>query len=69
MIIKISIDASFGKKSFKDLIGYKDDEKVNPSNTIFPKINGYTKFFDETKCRSCLKIDDVLQRNITEFGI
>ena len=69
MIIKISIDASFGKKSFKDLIGYKDDEKVNHSNTIFPKINGYTKFFDETKCMSCLKIDDVLQRNITKFGI
>ena len=53
-MIKISIDASFGKKGFKDLIGYKDDEKVNPSNTIFPKINGYTKIFDETKYMSCL---------------
>ena len=68
-MIKISIDASFGKKGFKDLIGYKDDEKVNPSNTIFPKINGYTNIFDETKYMSCLIIEDVLQRNITKFGI
>ena len=36
-MVKISIDVSFDKKGFKDLIGYKDDVKVKPSNSVNTK--------------------------------
>ena len=36
-MVKISIDASFDKKGFKDLMGYKDDEEVKPSNSVNTK--------------------------------
>ena len=45
----ISNKITFGKKGFKYFIGYKDNDKINPSCKILPKMSGCTKSFDETK--------------------
>ena len=45
---------SFGKKVFKDFIGYKDAKKIRPLSIFLPKISGYRKDFDETKYISFL---------------
>ena len=42
--------APFGKKGFKDFIGYEnDDEKIMLLCTILPKTCAYTTDFDEAK--------------------
>ena len=48
------------KKGFKYFISYNDEEKVNPFCTLFPKVRGYVKRFDETKCMSFLTRDNKL---------
>ena len=49
----VSSKAPFGKKGFKDFIGYEnDDEKVMLLCTILPKTCAYTKYFDEPKYMS-----------------
>ena len=47
--ILISNNISFCKKAIKYFIGDKDNEKVKPLCTMLPKMNGYTKSFNETK--------------------
>ena len=49
---------SFGKKGFKNFIGYKDGKKVRPLCILLPKMSAYRKDFDETKYISFL-IKDV----------
>ena len=51
--------ASFGKKGFKDFIGYEnDDEKIMLLCTILPKTCAYTTDFDEAKYMSSLIKDN-----------
>ena len=45
---------SFGKKVFKDFIGYKDAKKIRLLSIFLPKISRYRKDFDETKYISFL---------------
>ena len=44
---------SFGKKSFKYFIGYKD-AKIRPLCIFLPKMSAYRRDFDETKYMSFL---------------
>ena len=54
---------SFGTKSFKYFIGYKDNEKVKPLYIMLFKMNGYTKSFNETKWKFFLsKNNDLLEK-------
>lgn len=52
--IKISKKIYFGKKSFKYIIGYKNDKKVRLLCIILPKMRGYLKSCDKTKYISFL---------------
>ena len=62
--------APFGKKRFKDLIGYENDyEKVMPLCIKFPKMNAYRKDTDETKYMFFLKKITNCYRNIVKFAI
>ena len=45
----VSNKASFGKKSFKYFIGYKDAKKIRPLCLFLPKMCAYRREFDETK--------------------
>ena len=45
----ISSSASFGKKSFKYFVGYKDNDTIEPLCIIIPELSRYAKSFDETK--------------------
>lgn len=47
-------------KGFKKFIGYTNDKKVKPLCIILPKISGYAKYFEETKCINFLIEDDEL---------
>ena len=47
--IMVSKQVSFGKKGFKYLIGYKDDETYKPLPIMLPNMRGCAKSFDETK--------------------
>ena len=51
--IVVSNKVSFGKKSFKHLIGYKDTE-IRFLCIFFPKMSAYRRDFDETKYVSFL---------------
>ena len=42
--------ASFGKKNYKYLIGYKDAKTIRPLCIFLPKMTAYRRDFDETKC-------------------
>ena len=56
--IVVSNKVSFGKKSFKYFIGYKDAKKIRPLCISFPKINAYRRDFERTKYMSFLIKDD-----------
>ena len=47
--ILISGRVSYGKKGFKYLIGYQDDDKIKPLCIMLPELTEYVKCFDETK--------------------
>ena len=60
-MITLSSKVSSGKKGFKCFIGYIEEGKiVKPLFIMLPKMNGYTKCFDETKYMSFLIKDDEL---------
>ena len=60
--ILLSWKVSFGKKGFKYLTGYKDNEKVTLLYIILPKMSAYTNTFDETEYMSFLiKNDELLK--------
>ena len=42
----------YDKKGFKNFIGYKDNDKIEPFCIVLPKMSGCVKCFDETKCKS-----------------
>ena len=52
----------FGKKRFKLLIGYKDDENHEPLYIMLLKMSGYAKRFDETKYVVFFVRDDQLAK-------
>ena len=52
----------FGKKHFKYLIGYKDDENHEPLYIMLLKMSGYAKRFDETKYVFFFDRDDQLAK-------
>ena len=56
--IMVSNETSFGKKSFKYFVLYKDDEKFNPLCIMLPKRSRYTKSFIEPKYVSFLIKDN-----------
>ena len=41
--------ASFGKRSFRYFIGYKDAKRVRPLSIFLPRMSAYRKAFDKTK--------------------
>ena len=45
----MSSKESFGKKSFRFFVGYKDDEKVKQLCKVPPKLSEYSKVFIKTK--------------------
>ena len=47
--IVVSNEVSFSKNEFKYFIGYKNAKKIRPLWIFFPKMNAYTRDFDETK--------------------
>ena len=78
--IIVSIKVTFGEKSFKYFIGYKENKKFIPLWTIIPKMNAYREYFDETKYMSFLtkneefpgkfdKIWDKLRKSIKKWLI
>ena len=62
--IVVSNKFPFGKNGFIYFIGYKNYyEKVMPFCILFPKMTGYRKNFDETKCiRFLIKDDELLEK-------
>ena len=58
---------SFGKKSFKYFIGYKDRKKNKPLCTFLQKMSAYRKDFDETKYMSFLIKDYKLLEKYNEI--
>ena len=62
--IVVSNNASFDKKGFKYLTGYKDAKKFRPLCTFFPKMSGYKKDFDQTKYISFLLKNELLENRI-----
>ena len=46
--VLLSSKASFGRKDYKYLIGYKDGKKVRPLCLMLPKMSAYRRDFDET---------------------
>ena len=46
--IVLSNKDSFGKKSFRNFIGYKDSKKIKPSCILLTKMSAYRRDFDET---------------------
>ena len=58
------ITVSFGKKSIKCYVGYKDDKRVRPLCVMLQKISAYRKDFDEDKYMSFLiKNDEFLEKS------
>ena len=45
----ISGKVSYGKKGFKNFIGYKEDQRFKPLCIMFPKMSEYVKCSDESK--------------------
>ena len=46
--ILISNKVSFGKKGYKNFIGYKDDDyEIHSLHIMLPKMSGYVKSVDE----------------------
>ena len=62
--IVVSNKFPFGKNGFRYFIGYKNYyEKVMSFCILFPKMTGYRKHFDETKCiRFLIKDDELLEK-------
>ena len=52
--ILVSNKVSFGKKSFRYFIGYKDRKKVRPLCVIVDKMSAYRRDIDKTKYMSFL---------------
>ena len=62
--IVVSNKVSFGKKDFKYLIGYKDAKIVRPLCISLPKMSGYRRDFDKTKCMSFfIKHEKLLEKH------
>ena len=58
------ITVSFGKKSIKCYVGYKDNKRVRPLCVMLQKISAYRKDFDEDKYMSLLiKNDEFLEKS------
>ena len=51
--IIVSNKVPFGKKGFKNFIGYKDAKKNKPLCVFLPKMTAYRKDFDETMYLFC----------------
>ena len=61
--VLLSSKASFGRKDYKYLIGYKDDKKVRPLCLMLPKMSAFRRDFDETKYLSSLiRNDELLEK-------
>ena len=56
----VSNKVSFGKKGFKNSIGYKDAKKTKLLSIFLPKMSAYRRDFDESKYISFLLKDDEL---------
>ena len=56
----VSNKVSFGKKGFKNSIGYKDTKKTKLLSIFLPKMSAYKRDFDESKYISFLIKDDEL---------
>ena len=65
--IVVSYRVSFGKKGFKDFIGYKDAKNVRLLFIFLPKKSAFRKDFDETKSVSFLIKDDELLEKYNEI--
>ena len=63
----ISTKVSYGKKGFKNFIGYKDDDKIKPFCIMLPKVSGCVKCFDETKCKYFLIQDKKLLKTCNKL--
>ena len=65
--IVASDEVSFGKKGFKQFIGYKDGKKVRPLYIVLPKMIAYRRDFDKTKYMSFLIKDNELLEKYIEI--
>ena len=66
--IVVSNKVSFGKKSFRYFIGYKDVKKIRPWCIFHPKVSAYRIDFGETKYISFLIKDNELSEKKKNFG-
>ena len=70
-IIMISNKVHFGKKNFKQFIGYSDKEITRPLSIVFPRISGYEKSFIDCKYMLfVIKNEDLLNElNIIQIKV
>ena len=64
----MSNKVSFGKKSFRYFIGYKDAKKIRPWCIFHPKVSAYRIDLSETKYISFLIKDNELSEKKKNFG-
>ena len=65
--IVVSNKVSFHKNRFKYFTGYKDTKKILPLLIFVPKMSGYRRNFDKSKCMTFLIKDNKLLEKYNEI--